>query len=459
MNAVGRSRAGYTAISGASGGVLLQQRAPSGEYGRRVAAFTIAVLVISELALHGANSSGYGAAAAMANLCFAFAMFAFGRINPLFWRRTALSFAFLVAAAGWAAFGITFTRAEATAPDLFDGAMLLLLSQIGLFFAAAALGYRRNAVRQTLTWLVVAGGAYVVLLLVLRETGMLTELGFLDTRGRARFAATIGNWNAAGAALGMIALLAAGNAGDRLETLWLRRGDARTGYAAAFYLMVLFCATVLCAQTQSRLSTGLTIVALLVLLFVALGRNASRWPRAARTLALVAIGTGFLAALAMLAGPAILGRTSLIADDLDGRMQVLAHYGTASMQAPLWGHGLGSFAEWNQQQLQPDDAAAYWMFGAAHNVALQLAIEAGWPCVALLSIGLALPAIRIVRAAWHAGIDLPGLSALLAVALVAGCSMLDIALNVPAIAALAALLFGLCWGRALRTDLSGRGEA
>jgi hypothetical protein len=76
--------------------------------------------------------------------------------------------------------------------------------------------------------------------------------------------------------------------------------------------------------------------------------------------------------------------------------------------------------------------------------------------VVLLGLGLAIPAATIVRVAWRTEIDLPALSALLALALVAGAAMLDIALNVPAIAALAALLFGLCWGRALRTAVPPR---
>lgn len=467
MSAPGRSAGFGTTFPSRPGDMTVELRAPpSAERGRQAAAIVIAFLVIGQLAFHGANTAGYGAIAAMANLCFAFTVFAFGRIDALFWRRTTLPLLFLAAAAAWAALPMApavraaFAIPDRVAPDLFDGAMLSLLSHIALFLAAAALGYRRHAVRRTIAWLVVAGGAYVVALLILRESGALAELGFLTTKGQARFAATIGNWNAAGAALGMIALLAAGTAGDRLEALWLGRRVIGMGYSVAFSMMVVLCAAVLCAQTQSRLSTGLTIAALLVLLFAALSRNGDHWPRAARVVALVTIGIGFVAVLGMLAGPAILGRTGLIADDLDGRMQVLGYYGAASMQAPIWGHGLGGFVEWNQQHLGPANVADYWMFGAAHNVVLQLAIEAGWPCVVLLGLGLAIPAATIVRVAWRTEIDLPALSALLALALVAGAAMLDIALNVPAIAALAALLFGLCWGRALRTAVPPRrGEA
>jgi len=97
-------------------------------------------------------------------------------------------------------------------------------------------------------------------------------------------------------------------------------------------------------------------------------------------------------------------------------------------------------------------APLYWNFGAAHNAPVQLAIEAGWPGLALLLVALAAIGWQIARARR----DWWSVAPLCALAAIAGSAMIDIALNVPAVVALFAVLLGSVWGAALASGTATR---
>jgi hypothetical protein len=97
-----------------------------------------------------------------------------------------------------------------------------------------------------------------------------------------------------------------------------------------------------------------------------------------------------------------------------------------------------------------------WDFGAAHVAVLQAALEGGLPFAGLLCaavVMLAAPALRAPESGRTRGVLAQGAAAASLLALL--CSFGDIALNVPAVAAFAALLLGAVWSNAVSADQSG----
>jgi O-antigen ligase len=209
-------------------------------------------------------------------------------------------------------------------------------------------------------------------------------------------------------------------------------------------------ALVLCALTGSRSAVLLAMLGGALLLV----RRWRRWQDGRPPLRL--LGPAALALIVLLVLVAVFtpvaDRSAYLPEDAGSRWAVIDHYTGVANQSPLWGHGLGSFYEVNQRTLTAEVAPLYWNFGAAHNAPVQLAIEAGWPGLALLLIALAAIAFQIARARrdWW---SVAPLCALLAIA---GSAMVDIALNVPAVAAVFAVLLGSVWGAALASGATRR---
>jgi O-antigen ligase len=256
-----------------------------------------------------------------------------------------------------------------------------------------------------------------------------------------RFAGSIGNPNAAGVIYAMLSLIAVA-VGCRSFARWRHRaGDGRL-LAALAELGVALVGCALVGITQSRTALALLVAGLALQL--ATGTAARKSRRKWRVAGAIA------AALALaVAAAGTLDRFAPVEADGVGRGAIWGYYLALAGKAPLNGHGLGSFVELNQRQLTPASAPTVWSFGAAHAAPVQLALETGWPGLALLAGVVALVLGRIIRRLRPAA-DPVGLAMLLAVLVAVLAGMVDIALNVPGIAMLASILAGLSWGRALR---------
>ena len=121
------------------------------------------------------------------------------------------------------------------------------------------------------------------------------------------------------------------------------------------------------------------------------------------------------------------------------------------MGAPLFGYGLQSFSELNLHHLGgPLEATGFWYINSAHNKILGILIEGGWPYLGLLVLTVAVMGSNMLRYR-RIERDDPLMRAIpLGLLLLLSCSMVDIALDVPALAALAVFLFAMMWGRSLR---------
>jgi hypothetical protein len=159
-------------------------------------------------------------------------------------------------------------------------------------------------------------------------------------------------------------------------------------------------------------------------------------------IACVAIGVG-------LTGGGAIGRASLLSQDFVTRIDALQLIVADVAAAPWAGYGLGSTALVFLHGVPSTLALAVWNFGAAHDAWLQAALEGGAPFVVLITLAagaMIVPAVSALAA--NSSERALRISLIAALVVVAVCSLADIALNVPAVAAQAMVILGLLAGSA-----------
>ena len=410
------------------------------------------MILILPFALGGANSAVWTAATAITHLGWAALALALVPSDGRLVLRMAPVAIPMVLLLGWTAlpfYPVLAPRliAPPAAPDLLALAWCHAFSLVALLIGCATIARLPGFGRTTAIWLCLFAAALITATLALRAFGTpeMVEHLVVDQRHH-RFAGLIGNANAAGIFYGMISLVSHGVARERWRDGRIRaRTDVPIG--AMLAVMGVIVTLVLVALSQSRTAIAATLVAHFACNMGVLSRRRGRSaPVRWATPAVITIVAGV--ALWLSAG-AVLDRYAALGAGGSQRIAILRHYIALANQAPLTGYGLGGFGTVNQRQLTPDTVLLVGDFGAAHNAPLQLAIEAGWPGLALVTLALGTLFWRIARAPAIRSNTISR-AMLLAVAIAATGSMVDIALNVPAIAALSAALLGIAWGRSLR---------
>lgn len=318
-------------------------------------------------------------------------------------------------------------------PDLFRLSLLPLYGQIIMFMAMTQIARQSQACQRLVGAMALLAVPTIVLsLAAIRLEWIDPAFLGLETNRNQRFSALIGNPNVAGVIFAMVALLAMGSTMARFHS-WLTRPSDRA-------LLTLVCTGASCMfcmglvmATQSRAAV-LLLLPCLTVLSASSGRTYRRYRLA---------GAGFLALLAL---PTVLAfdRMQGLAADGASRWAIWENFWRIARDAPWTGYGLGSFIEVNQRRLSTDTALTMWDFGAAHAAPLQLVIELGWPGLLLTMALLASVAWRLIGQRDLLR-DPVALSMLLAILLPLGASLVDIAMNVPAVSAmvvgLAAMLY------------------
>lgn len=402
----------------------------------RWAPVAFGIVMTAEVAFGGANDWATRPAAALANLMLSAAILVAITANSRFWRYVRLPALMFMAALAWAALPRLLPvpiaswlsvpaslAADRTWPELAEAT-----SRLALVLAACATSYRLKTSRPIIQAFVAAGAAYLAWLVV-----MLAPWRFLVDGQHRRFAATIGNWNAAGTYFGMIAILC-------LTMIQTRpAGHGRLAYWA--YGVPLVLNLLFCVATLSRSALTLTVAALVVGM-IWQGRSSHSLVSTRRRAVLIGlIGTVALM-LVYLGADALFPRYRALSTDSLSRWDIIATYFDYTLESPLWGFGPGSFFDLNRSHLNPATALRFWNFGAAHNAPLQIALEAGWPAVGFLAMAVMLVGRVVVRR----GRSAENVGLLGALTVLAGAAMVDIAWNVPAIGAIGCILFGALWG-------------
>ncbi len=329
-----------------------------------------------------------------------------------------------------------------------------LLAYGGVFFLALVLCRDRQRARWAFIALAVVGLAYAAYGLFTMFAGHKTVLGLVPSAYSRSVTSTFINRNSYATYGGLCVLIAMGPLLSELRHV-MRSGASPIATLRAlseeatpvFYLTALAIATGVMAVilTGSRagvasLLLGFAVFGLGMLIVRDLGLRAF--------LALVGIGTLCVAAVMMLSGGFLAERVS------DGMEQdarwVLFEIGRqVAGERPVAGHGLGGFAAaFNSGLHAPPGFDAYVDF--AHNSYLELAVEGGIPAL-LLSLALIGMAVGVCVAALfsHARGTSFAIAAIAGTALIAGHSMVDFSLQMPAVAVTFMLMLGVASAQSL----------
>ncbi|MBK0398725.1 O-antigen ligase family protein [Limibaculum sp. M0105] len=136
------------------------------------------------------------------------------------------------------------------------------------------------------------------------------------------------------------------------------------------------------------------------------------------------------------------GRIALEDPSQDARWGIYGLLIEGIASRPLLGHGLGAFQDGFRQFLTADFGASEW--DRAHNTFLQSAFELGLPAAALMFFALGVIAVRLLHGVWHRsrGRAIPAFA--LATLAAAGVhSLIDFGPEMPATAALIAMILGV----------------
>lgn len=347
---------------------------------------------------------------------------------------------------GWGA-SLPWGPAVRFVPDLLLANICRYLGTIASLVAGVMIGYRRGLMRTAVDWLIVFGTINALTGLVLREIDPVHIWGLDKNIHRFRFTGTLQNANAAACIFGVIALLAAARLWVSID---ISRGSRGSGAMSVLLLNVVAVAVGFgaCLITGSRATLMLTLLGL-AWLGLAAFRDRAAAP-GTRWIGPLAIGGACLAMLALFGG-LTLSRMEGLAGGSENRWVIWQHYWRLAVREPVYGYGLGSFSDMNLHFLSSrEDALSFAYINAAHNHLLQLLLAGGWPFLASQIVALGLMVIPILRSRRREHHD-PVFSGMwLGLAVIGGCSMIDIALAVPAILTMAATLTGLLWGRSLR---------
>lgn len=460
---------------------VIAPRAPKGWLAENLMCAALAALIFGQFVALGATTPLLSAIGAGLELLLGLAVIALSlsAVSAGYWRRFYPLGLLLLAAAAWqcrplwqglapALGGLPGWRAPLT-PDAAGLEALKLLGAGACALSAAVLARSRvRAIRLT-NWLVVGGGAYVLLSLWLWRWDPFYVWGIAKGGHTWSFTGSLLSANAAGCVFGMISLLSLGLAQSMSRSLDLHAPRLRELLLFGAACLGVVAALAATALTGSRTSLILTAVMTALLAIVDLNRihDGTRLPRL--------IGAGVLGVIfltvALGVGLAPIAAKTGIGEEFGTRLAAYGDYWKAAVAAPWSGYGAGAFAVVNAAILPGDRMDDRWSFAAAHCAPLQALLEGGLPFLLLLAAVLLTSIIQPLHA-WLArkAASAAGLAALAAGLLALGCSAVDVALNIPAIAAFFATALGLAWGSSAGLDLpqrlgaavmgwSGRGSA
>lgn len=425
----------------------------SGQCARVTGAAILPLLVLAQLLAFGANGAMLAVLAAVGNVLAALVLLFLLPPDRAFWRGVAPALALVLAALVWLALPDLvpswFPPGARPAPDLFLPGMVRAAAVAVLLLGAAFVGYRRGLMRSAINGLMAAGMVEIGVGIVLRQTDPElvwgVDKGILGTR----FTGSLLNANAAGCLFGMMAVLALGGLLGTLRVGAFGRNDLREAVYRGAYCAVILASLGAMAITGSRAAMATTLAALtgVALMDRPFWRALFSWTGLAAAF-VAAIAAVILASA--LAGLTLERAAGFIALEND-RFPLWIRYWHMLAAAPLTGFGALGFDEMVLRGMRDyESAVLLWYVHAPHNLFLSMLLAGGWPYALLLTGAAAVIGLNMLNApqGWRHDPLIRGVFAALVLLLVN--AQVDIALDVPAITAFAAVLTGTCWGRTIR---------
>lgn len=312
--------------------------------------------------------------------------------------------------------------------------LLKIAGYAGCTIVGLAIGVQARGCERLLAALVLIGGLYTIFSLLHGVPLMGSE-----QPSNGRFGGTLVNANAAGCVFGMIALVALAQTLVLWGEVELYQMEPLAIAKIGLSLFTTFFSLAAVVLSQSRTAFAVTLILFFAVIARDLRENRSRlrWQTASivGALCLLLVALGF--------GSDTMERADTALRDLGDRWEGYLHLASTIPEAAWLGHGFGSFREVHLTHLDADHVALMWNWGAAHNIVLHCLIEGGWlSTLPLLALWAVIARAVLVQVVWSASELAFALATLLAFI----CALVDVALNVPAVAALASVLIGAAWG-------------
>lgn len=318
-----------------------------------------------------------------------------------------------------------------------DQTQLELIKLVGLAVAVVCgfqIGSSAIQARRTINLILILGLAWA-----------LAALGLFLAGGQTRLSGLFVSPNTAGCLLLCLFLMALGRATRALMQRHGRLLDrvVQAALYAAYAALLALCLSL--TASRSALALAVALGPLLVGARLWRARPEKRvWIAGAGAICGVA-----LALLAFATDRAVLSRLADTSLDAADRWTIWSAYGSAFLQSPLYGFGLGSAPVLAKMAVTPDTYDATWNIRAVHNVYLQWLVEGGIIGAVLMFATLAcLLAVAVKGAARGAFQSLAPFLAVDLVFLLQG--LVDYPLQIPSVAMMWALLLGLQTAVAVR---------
>ncbi|MBX3499501.1 MAG: O-antigen ligase family protein [Alphaproteobacteria bacterium] len=388
----------------------------------------------------------------------------FGALIVWYWFQTSPASAGLAHPA-WAeaarALGEPLNGAIALDPGVGAHQAMKLLAYGGVFFLAFMLCRDRQRARWAFIVLAAVGLAYAAYGLFAMFAGYKTILGIVPSAYSRSVTSTFINRNSYATYGGLCVIIAMAPLLSELRRV-MRSGTSpiamlRTVSEEAtpvFYISALAIATGVMAVILTGSRAGVASLLLGFAVF-GVGMLIVRILSLRAFLALIGAGGLFVAAALVISGGFLAERVS---DGMehDARWVLFEIGRQVAGERPMVGHGLGGFpAAFNGALHAPPGFDAYVDF--AHNSYLELAVEGGIPAL-LISLALAGMAVGICVTALFScsrGTSF-AIAAIAGAALIAGHSMVDFSLQMPAVAVTFMLMLGVASAQSLASERVGR---
>lgn len=360
----------------------------------------------------------------------------------------------LAAGAAWAVFGgfgnWHLARIE----------VITLCGAGGLFLAGHTLarsgGLLSLAWRFTI-WVILAFAAIAIAMQLVRYTADPLSVLPVDKhrlRGTLDHANTAATLFAIGAVLAVGQMLYTADHPDRSE---ITRGQVIDGLfkrsLSSVLLVVLALACLVLTASRAGLAFGVAMVAVLAAMEYSVyrRRGARRPSKTTKRLKWVlGIGVPLIALIAFSSEMLLAQRAANLGSDAMSRFELYGVYWAAWQDAPLFGHGLGSFNRVNDSIATLETAHMVTLLNEAHNVALQWLIQQGVVGLALITAFIIAIHVPIVRFAFSSGARSRTFlrSAVCISGVVFLHGMVDYALEIPGVMWTFTWVLGLAHGRA-----------
>jgi O-antigen ligase len=343
--------------------------------------------------------------------------------------------------------------------------LMRLLSYVGVFAMAAQLGRPSDRAFAALRFLVAVGAAYAAYGLIAYRFTPDRLLWFPRWAHQGSLTSTFVNNNSYAAYAGLGFLSAIALLAQHLEWATNEREPGRTqlgnlvrmlgetGWFPAIALSLGASAVLLTHSRGGFLSVLLGVAVLLALLVLRMRRRSHRF---GALLLVGLIGLGMQLFVDVSGGPTInrLDRTN--ADD-EVRLRAYSLELRGIEDAPLTGHGLGTFADAFQAY---QDGSLSEIYDRAHNDYLEAAFELGLPAALLIAAAIGYIAMQCCVGVFRRRRDAvyPALAAAATVQLAAH-SLVDFSLQMPAIAATFAFVLGLGYAQAWSSRTGSQNES